>query len=342
MARFGWCLAIALLGACDRGPFPARLGQELPPPDEKTHLSFFENLVIEPPASQHIHGCVHARVEIRDDLEPRLQVGLFSTPRTYPAWIRFAGERGADQPALRSMAIKLWEFEGVRLHDPDEEYGSFDIMLFSHSVSPHKDAKTLADAIAAQQAGKALWFYLNPFAFKGREYLIERDMRKTHTDLFEIDWNSALPYKLGNGRAVKYLAESCAPPPDYIFNSAPNLETILHKRLLNEDVCFDLSVQIQTDPIQMPIEDPRVAWEPADSTPIPVARIIVPTQEYDSEDQMNFCRNIGFNPWRATAAHQPLGGINRAYRAWYERFNQAQRANGKQRQYEPISFNIYF
>ena len=50
------------------------------------------------------YGVVRAELEVLDGLDGSLRKGLFATPRTYPAWVRFAGP-GPLAPAERSVTV---------------------------------------------------------------------------------------------------------------------------------------------------------------------------------------------------------------------------------------------
>jgi hypothetical protein len=71
-------------------------------------------------------------------------------------------------------------------------------------------------------------------------------------------------------------------------------------------------VRFQTDPVKQPIENPRVRW-PALSPYRRVAIVRIPRQRGILEpEQVFFCENLSFNPWRTLPQHRPLGGINRS------------------------------
>ena len=40
------------------------------------------------------------------------------------------------------------------------------------------------------------------------------------------------------------------------------------------------------------------------------AAIRIPNQSFASNEQLEFCENLSFTPWRALPEHRPLGGIN--------------------------------
>jgi hypothetical protein len=49
-----------------------------------------------------------------------------------------------------------------------------------------------------------------------------------------------------------------------------------------------------------------------------VAKIIIPQQEFDSEEQQQFCENLSFAPWNALSEHRPIGQLNRIRKEVYE------------------------
>ena len=92
----------------------------------------------------------------------------------------------------------------------------------------------------------------------------------------------------------------------------------LRMRLAAGEAVFELGVQFQTDPRRMPIEDASVEWS-VDAAPFqPVAMLRIPSQRFDSPEQIARCEAISFNPWHALVPHRPLGSMNRARRAIYE------------------------
>lgn len=87
--------------------------------------------------------------------------------------------------------------------------------------------------------------------------------------------------------------------------------------LARTDVEFDLAVQIQTDPHRMPIEDASVRWPERLSPFVPVARIRIPRQRFDTPERFAFERRLRMNPWHAVPEHRPLGNQSRARRRMY-------------------------
>src|SRR5262249_51741401 len=120
----------------------------------------------------------------------------------------------------------------------------------------------------------------------------------------EIQYYSMTAYLFGD-RAVKYSARPCAPPrPQYTATSSPSfLADTMEKNLASGAGCSDLMVQLQTNPGDMPVENPMKLWSEKESPFVPVARIDIPSQSFRSEEQMRLCENLSFTPWHALPEH---------------------------------------
>jgi hypothetical protein len=57
---------------------------------------------------------------------------------------------------------------------------------------------------------------------------------------------------------------------------------VMVKQVGKEDVYFDFLVQVQTDPVKMPVEDSVVEWKESDSPFQRVALIRIPKQDISS------------------------------------------------------------
>ena len=164
---------------------------------------------------------------------------------------------------------------------------------------------------------------LNPFKWRLKEFNIGRTIRgnKIANPLLVQYW-STTPYKLGDA-AIKYSAKPSFPDDGKPNSDSENyLREAMVEYLKTKEACFDFLVQLQTDPIKMPIEDPTVEW---DSPFIKVATIKIPPQTFDSDEQMEFCEHLSYNPWHSLEAHRPLGGVNRARNLVYSSISQRRR-----------------
>lgn len=87
-------------------------------------------------------------------------------------------------------------------------------------------------------------------------------------------------------------------------------------------VCYDFAIQLRsTNPStgkpedEKDLEDPTILWNgPFHS----VARITIPPQQFNSDDQNLQCENRSYSPWNGIAEHKPLGVVNRIRKVVYQ------------------------
>lgn len=96
------------------------------------------------------------------------------------------------------------------------------------------------------------------------------------------------------------------------------LYEVMAKQVGSEDVYFEFVVQLQTDPVKMPIEDSLVNWDESLSPFQRVALIRIPKQNIDAEGRMAIAKNQTFSPWHSLPEHRSLASINHSRRVLYE------------------------
>jgi hypothetical protein len=119
------------------------------------------------------------------------------------------------------------------------------------------------------------------------------------------------------------------------------LREAMARTLRTKDVSFDFMVQFQTDPHRMPIEDASVEWPERLSPFIPVARLRLPVQEFDSAQQLAFAGNLSFNPWHSIADHRPLGNQNRARKTIYLALSKFRQSMNGEARIEPTGNELF-
>jgi len=261
-------------------------------------------------------GCVQAEFTVLDTLPKEHRVGVFSEPRTYQAWIRFASASSQTdrEKDVRGMSIKLSGVSGDNLTAGETRQ---DFVLNSHPVlvaANSKDFFALLKAMEAGGAQRALYFIAHP-----RSALIGLQSRQNQTSHLDIPYWSTTPYLFGQGRAVKYIARPCSQTKSAKPSTLTDtyMHDALRAHLQRSDACFDFMIQFQTDSRTMPIEDATVEWKERDSTYHPVARIHIPKQDIEDPGRTKLCEEAGFNPWNCLTEHRPLGSLNRARREIY-------------------------
>jgi len=140
---------------------------------------------------------------------------------------------------------------------------------------------------------------------------------------------------------VKYSliphSTSDTPLPDHPADDY--LKQAMIKQLADGEAAFNLAVQFQTDPYHMPIEDPGITWDEAESPFRTVATLTIPPQVFDTAARAEFGDNLSFNPWRCLPENRPLGGISRARRRVYKALSKFRHERNQAPQAEPDAFN---
>lgn len=269
-------------------------------------------------AHRKAHGCVAAKFQVLGQLPPQVAVGLFAQPRSYDAVIRYSnGSQVTDDTKgdARGMAIKVMGVDGPKLLDDEAQARTQDFLMMNSPVFFVRNAK---DYVGLQQASSkgalslAGWLALH--AFHEGAILLKIQSQKV-TNLLNTRYWSAVPVKLG-AQQMKFSATPCA---GGVFSSPATgpdlLRDNLQAHLNNQGACFDFSVQLRTQPANMPIEDATIEWKESASPFIKVARVEIPKQ---TAEQGEACEVRSFTPWHGLPEHRPLGGIQRVRKTVYQ------------------------
>jgi catalase len=278
-------------------------------------------------AHSKAHACVKAYLDVMENIAPELQQGLFHTPgKRYKSWIRFSngrssmkGNHDADKDA-HGMAIKLFNIYDDTLIKPDNGPETQDFLMHDSPVFFTADLEDYNRFVESDD--KILYFFdgFNPFKWKIRELQHGlATLKEPPASPLRTEYFSNTAYKLGVHN-IKFSTKSCTTPPEINVqdNSDPDfLRKTMAEELHNNTACFEFRVQLQDPEKYMPIEDPSILWKETDSPFITVAKIIIPQQEFDSEQQQQFCENLSFSPWNALPEHRPIGQLNRIRKEVY-------------------------
>jgi hypothetical protein len=93
------------------------------------------------------------------------------------------------------------------------------------------------------------------------------------------------------------------------------IENKIRRNLFEDDKCFSVMVQTQSNECDMPSEDGAVSWDQQESQMVRVGMLRIPSENQDLEDQV--CTDHSFNPWYTLHDHEPLGSLNRARKHVY-------------------------
>ena len=289
------------------------------------------------------HGIVRGEFIVRGDVPEHMRRGIFSEPRTFPAWVRFSGPgpyitADIDDVGFMSISIKLMGVPGPKLLDDEK----FTQDMFGVSTPTFVTPDTRANAQLQHWSYKnaQLFHFLN---FK-HPHVLDLIMQglwiKTQSSPLEGAYFSCVPYLLGAGQAMQYSVQprlktrSRVPrlplrPPDNYLRDA------MVATLARQEVEFDILLQLQTDSFRMPIENNGVFWPVTLSPRIPAAVLRIPKQKFDSPEQLAFARVLSYNPWHCIPEHRPLGNQSRARLRLYHELSTLREKMNHVEHYEP-------
>jgi len=290
------------------------------------------------------HGIVRAEVIIRDGLPPHLRQGVFATPRSFPAFVRFSGPGPNLPPDIEdvgfgSMTMKLMGVPGRKLMDDEQFTQDFLTVCTPTFVTPN----TRENAKLQWWSFRALpvFYFLNPFDTHLLDFLMQSLWNETLYNPLGTRYWSCTPYLLGEGQAMMYSfaprSEVITRIPGVPFGRVPPnyLRDNMAATLAQQDVAFDLLVQVQTDPHRMPIENAAVRWPEKLSPFIPVATVHIPKQRIDTPAHTALAKVLSLNPWHCLPEHRPLGNQNRARLTMYRQLSQLRQDRNQTPHIEP-------
>ena len=288
------------------------------------------------------HAIVKGKLEVLSDIAPELAQGLFSAPGRYEALLRFStlpGDILDDSISVpRGLAVKLFDVPGDRLpgseNDTTQDFILVNGPAFA-SPTPKAFLANLKMLAKTTDAGEGLKKGLSAVMQTVDAALetvgIQSPTIQTlggapNTHPLGETYYTQVPLRHGG-----YIAKlSIAPISTNLTELAGSkvatsgrpdaLREELAQVLIEQDSVWELRVQLCTDLETMPVEDTSVVWDEKESPYVAVARLTVPAQlgwERGLSEHQE--QAIAYSPWHGLAAHQPIGGVNRARKPTYER-----------------------
>jgi hypothetical protein len=296
------------------------------------------------------HGLVRATVTIRDDLPEHMRKGIFSTPRSFPAYVRYSGP-GPDAPTdiqdvgFVSMAMKIMDVPGPKLMDDEKFTQDMACVCTPTFVTP--DSRSNARMQDWSLRNMPIYYFLDPRDSHLLDFAMQSLWNQTQYNPLGQRYWSCVPYLLGEGQAMMYSfaprTEVDTEIPGIPFSHVPDnyLRNNMIETLSKKDVEFDLLLQLQTDPHSMPIENAAVRWPENLSPFVPAATIHIPQQTFDHPAQFEFMRRLSINPWHCLPEHRPLGNLGRARRRVYRELSQLRQKMNDTTHVEPTGDEIF-
>jgi len=153
------------------------------------------------------HGIVRGEFIVHDGLPEHLRKGIYATPQTYKAWVRFSGPGPYVTPDIEdvgfmSISIKLMGVPGPKLMDEEK----FTVDMFGVSTPTFVTPDTKANAQLQEQSLKnaQIFYFMNFHRSHVLDLVMQSLWVKTQSSPFEAPYFSCVPYLLGEGQAMQY------------------------------------------------------------------------------------------------------------------------------------------
>jgi len=286
----------------------------------------------------HAKGAgVRGKFIINADIPGQFQVDFFKPGLTYDALVRFSNARGEILGDLskdqRGIAVRIKTEPGASLSPGDKS----DIQDFLMTNTPVTFARnplqfievgeillggivkvvpSLVKKYGFKEAKRILGVFLAP-VISFAPYQMNTFWSRTSYQFGEhpirfLVRPSAGSKTLSTGRQLLGVLGSLTQDGS---QRGHYLREKLMAELKESDISFDFYIQLYMDDRKTPIEDAYLEWHESDSPPVPVARLILPRQDFDLQLQEDMER-MAYSPWN-TKELTPLGAINLARKKVY-------------------------
>ncbi|MFE9612107.1 catalase family protein [Streptomyces sp. NPDC006012] len=293
------------------------------------------------------YGLIRGQVEILNGIPPEYAQGIYATPGTHDALIRFSNgspHAGADARlgSATGLALKIFGIPGPTLLEDEPDTGTFDYtningpVFFCNTVEHYLFIQELflnAPAYFSQGRTGAHRFFADFVTGKGT---LDQDNWAWDEFLAFLRLSRIPPanvllstyWTMGAVRHGDYIAKvRIAPDPRSAAavvrrtidpaSAAEVFRPALEAELQERPYTFDIQVQLCTDLERMPVEDTTMEWPEQLSPYVTVATLHLPQQDISGPENLEKMDALSFTPWRVTAEHTPLGSIMRARKEVY-------------------------
>ena len=235
------------------------------------------------------HGIVRGEFIVRDDVPPEWRHGVFAEPRTFRAWVRFAGPGPASPPDIEEVGVLEHRRQADgRAGAEAPRRRALHPGLHGHQrarPSPRRTSGRTRSSRRPACKGTPLFYFINPFDSHLLDGVMQGLWARTQTSPLEtaVLGLRPVPPRRGPRHAVLLPAPAPDPEPRAAPAAAARPTTTSARRwrrtLARQDVEFDFLVQLQTDAHRMPIENASVRWPERLSRPVPVADPAAPAPD---------------------------------------------------------------
>jgi hypothetical protein len=267
------------------------------------------------------HAGVRASLTTLGDLPEWARVGIFSSPATHRAYVRFSNGGGGIQPDrtpdVRGIAVKVVGVPGKKIIQGLEDAKTQDFLgILTHTVGFRTPAEFVGVVLAA--SGSPLLLLprmIGALGFRLFSVLprLQAALKTPVPSLGAATFYSALPIRWGQ-TAAKYSFVPVAVPssPSSDSHAPDRLRLDLAARLEAGPIEYSMRAQPFVSEEKTPIEDPTIEWDSPWTT---VGTLTIPKQDMSSADGKKldaWVNELSFDPWHAPEDFRPLGAMMRA------------------------------
>jgi len=274
-----------------------------------------------------------ATFEVLGGIPEEARQGLFATPKTYHALVRYSNGAGRHQSDrkldVRGLAVKLFGVDGKKVIPGMEDATTQDFLAIRTPVLPISHTDEFMTIVRAGQTPALLPLRLiGGLGLRRGVSVIKRalaGLKMPQSPLAATTYYSALPIKFGP-YAVQFAFAAQDPPSPIKIADATHLGDGLAARLREKPVSYDFQIRFYVDEATTPIEDAAVEWK---APWVTIGRLTLPVQDPASprgQKVAALVEQLAFDPWHAQAELRPLGNIMRARNVAYRVSTQGRKA----------------
>ena len=313
------------------------------------------------------YGLLRASVTVLPDLPAEYAQGIYATPATYEAAVRYSNGLGHIRPDAYlapacGMGIKMIGIPGTSLLEDEPDATTFDYNLinnptfFCSTVHDYTYIEplfaALPDAFTTRDSQRK-WLYdfltnagdLQPDAWLWDELL-------SILSFTTIAPKNLLSYSYWSMAAVRhgdYIAKVRTSPLTAGTHDSVDVhaEAEPHRNQLiaeagERDHRYALQIQLCKDLATMSVDNASIEWQEAASPFVTVAYIDIPQQDISGDANIKIADGTSITPWRVREGHEPLGEIMAVRRDVYRQSSITRhQLNGQERR-EPTSLADLF
>ena len=242
------------------------------------------------------------------------------------------------------MAIKIMDVPGRKLLDDEKHTQDMLAVCTPTFVTPNTRENAKLQIWSFRDM--AVFYFLNPLDPHLLDFFMQSLWNETQYNPLGARYWSCVPYLLGEGQAMMYsfLPKSrvITDIPGVPFGRVPRnyLHDNMVATLAQQDVEFEILVQVQTDPHLMPIENASVRWPEKLSPFVPAATVRIPRQKFDTPAHAELGRRLSINPWHCLPEHRPLGNQSRARLRIYQELSRLRQNMNQTPHIEPTGNEV--